>query len=112
MAEYMGHGYGNGRPDVPRVIVTEGAVAGLDRCRRFLSARNADAARRAAETIAKHFLLLESTPDIGRPFDDDPTLRELLIAFGASGYVALYRYVPGANTVFILAFRHLKEAGY
>ncbi|HXV30643.1 MAG TPA: type II toxin-antitoxin system RelE/ParE family toxin [Sinorhizobium sp.] len=96
---------------MPRVIVTEGAVAGLDRCRKFLLAKNADAAQRAADTIAKHFLLLETSPEIGRPFEDDPALRELVIAFGAAGYAAVYRYVPGENAVFILAFRHLKEAG-
>ncbi|HLP66242.1 MAG TPA: type II toxin-antitoxin system RelE/ParE family toxin [Rhizobium sp.] len=97
---------------MPRVIVTEGAIAGLERCRTFLSTRNSDAARRAAETIAKHVLLLETSPEIGRPLDDEPALRELVIPFGAAGYAALYRYSPAENTVFILAFRHLKEAGY
>ncbi len=97
---------------MPRVIITEGAVAGLERCRTFLSARNSDAARRAAEAIAKHFLLLETSPEIGRPLDDAPALRELVIPFGAAGYAALYRYVPSKDAVIILAFRHLKEAGY
>ncbi|AQT44831.1 hypothetical protein BBC0244_011240 [Bartonella apihabitans] len=41
-------------------------------------------------TIQKQFLLLETSPQIGRPFDDMPELRELLIPFGDSGYVALY----------------------
>jgi hypothetical protein len=36
----------------------------------------------------------------------------LLISFGDSGYVALYRYQPQEDAVFILAFRHQKEAGY
>jgi len=84
----------------------------LDRCRKFLSAKNADAARRAAETIAKHLLVLETAPEIGRPFEDEPALRELVIAFGSTGYVALYRYIPDENAVFILAFRHSREAGY
>jgi hypothetical protein len=38
--------------------------------------------------------------------------RELVIPFGNSGYVALYRYEPGDDAVLILAFRHQKEAGY
>ena len=50
--------------------------------------------------------------DIGRPLDDLPELRELVIAFGESGYVALYRHVLETDTVYILAFRHQKEAGY
>ena len=39
-------------------------------------------------------------------------LRELVIAFGDSGYVALYRYVATEEAVYVLAFRHQKEAGY
>jgi len=67
---------------------------------------------RAAEPIERQFELLESAPEIGRPLAEMPELRELLIAFGDSGYVALYRYVPAENVVFILAFRHQKEAGF
>ena len=94
------------------MIVTEGAAIGLDRWRKFLAEKNADAARRAANAIAHHFFLLETAPEIGRPLDDAPELREMIIDFGAAGYAALYRYVPAENAVFILAFRHLREAGY
>ncbi len=51
-------------------------------------------------------------PDIGRPLDDLPELRELIIKFGDSGYVTLYRYQAEFDTVVILAFRRQKEAGY
>ena len=91
---------------MPHVIVTEGAAEGLERCRRFL------AARRAGEAIEWQFLLLEKTPNIGRPFPELPELRELVIPFGDSGYVALYRYEPADDAVYVLAFRHQKEAGY
>jgi len=49
---------------------------------------------------------------MGRPIDDQPELREMLITFGDSGYVALYRYEPASDSVYVLAFRHQKEAGY
>lgn len=39
-------------------------------------------------------------------------MRELLIPFGKSGYVALYRHEPDKDVVHILAFRHQREAGY
>ena len=39
-------------------------------------------------------------------------LRELVIGRRARGYVALYRYVPAVDTVFVLAIRGQKEAGY
>jgi hypothetical protein len=41
-----------------------------------------------------------------------PELRELVISFGDSGYIALYRYEPATDTVYVLVFRHQKEAGY
>lgn len=97
---------------MPRVIVTAGAGQGLERCRRFLAAKAPEAARRAGQTIAQQFKLLEKAPDIGRPFPELPELRELVIAFGDSGYVALYRHEPADDAVYVLAFRHQKEAGY
>ncbi|WP_293766955.1 type II toxin-antitoxin system RelE/ParE family toxin [uncultured Aquitalea sp.] len=97
---------------MPQVIVTEGAAEGLERCRKFLATKAQDAARRAAQAIERQFLLLEAAPDIGRPLPDMPELRELVIAFGDSGYVALYRHEPAADAVYVLAFRHQKEAGY
>lgn len=97
---------------MPRVVVTEGAAQGLERCRRFLAVKAPEAARRAGQAIERQFLLLESTPDIGRPVAEIPELRELMIAFGDSGYVALYRHEPADDAVYVLAFRHQKEAGY
>lgn len=97
---------------MPQVIVTEGAAEGLERCRRFLAAKAPEATRRAGEAIEQQFLLLERTPGMGRPFPDLPELRELIIAFGDSGYVALYRHEPANDAVYVLAFRHQKEAGY
>lgn len=97
---------------MPRIIVTEGAAQGLERCRRFLTAKAPEAARRAGQAIARQFLLLESAPDIGRPLPEMPELRELVIAFGDSGYVALYRHEPASDAVYVLAVRHQNEAGY
>lgn len=97
---------------MPRVIVTDGAAAGLERCRKFLAAKAPEAAKRAGQAIDRQFLLLETFPDIGRPYPDLPELRELVIAFGDSGYVALYRHEPADDAVYVLAFRHQKEAGY
>lgn len=97
---------------MPQVIITEGAAEGLERCRGFLGVKTPDAARRAGQAIERQFLLLETAPDIGRPFLEMPNLRELVIPFGDSGYVALYRHEPTDNAVYVLAFRHQKEAGY
>jgi plasmid stabilization system protein ParE len=97
---------------LPRLIITEGAVRGLDRCRRFLADKEPEIAQRAGQVIARRLASLETAPLTGRPFDTEITLRELVISFGNSGYVALYRYVPAEDAVYVLAFRHQREAGY
>lgn len=97
---------------MPRVIVTEGAAQGLEHGRQFLATKNPLAVKRAGQIIERQFALLETTPDIGRPLPELPELRELIINFGDSGYVVLYRHEPADDTVYVLAFRHQKEAGY
>ena len=95
-----------------RLIITEGAAQGLEHCRKFLKKKNPLATARAAQVINQQFILLSKEPEIGRPFDDRHELRELIIPFGDSGYVALYRFDRNADRVYILSFRHQKEAGY
>lgn len=95
-----------------RLIVTPEAARGLERCRQFLVQKSPAASRRAAQAIIRQFELLATQPKMGRPIEDEPALREMIVAFGDSGYVALYRYESQSDTVFILAFRHQKEAGY
>ena len=97
---------------MPRIIITENAVKGLERCRLFLKEKDPLAAKRAALAISQRFALLEKDPEIGRPVSDIPELRELLVEFGNSGYVALYKYSPKTTTVYVLAFKQQKEAGY
>jgi plasmid stabilization system protein ParE len=87
-------------------------VRGLARCQGFLRRRSPEAARRAAQAIARQFSLLETHPAIGRPDPETPELRELVIPFGDAGYVALYRHDANDDAVYVLAFRHQREAGY
>lgn len=54
--------------------------------------------------------VLESNPAIGRPAATGK--RELVIGREARGYVALYRYLPELDTVFVLAILSQREAGY
>jgi plasmid stabilization system protein ParE len=78
----------------------------------FLTAQNPQAAKRAGQVIERHFALLEKSPEAGRPFPDFAELRELVIDFGNTGYVAMYRFEPADDAVYVLAFRHQKEVGY
>ncbi|MCF6268065.1 MAG: type II toxin-antitoxin system RelE/ParE family toxin [Desulfuromusa sp.] len=97
---------------MPRVIITENAALGLERCRRFLADKDRSATIKAAQIIEKQFSLLESAPKSGRPVKNHLELRELIISFGNSGYVALYHYSVETDSILILAFRHQKEIGY
>lgn len=60
--------------------------------------------------IIDAFDVLDTNPLIGRPAAGDK--RELVIGRRSRGYVALYRYVSEVDTVFILAVRSQREAGY
>ncbi|MDZ4117177.1 MAG: type II toxin-antitoxin system RelE/ParE family toxin [Xanthomonadaceae bacterium] len=84
----------------------------MERCRRFLAGKAPEAAKRAGQVIDRQLLLLEKTPEMGRPLPGLMELRELVMAFGDTGYVALYRHEPADDAVYVLAFRHQKEAGY
>ena len=69
----------------------------------------AEAASRI-DQIIQAINVLESNPLLGRPARND--MRELIIGRQSRGYVALYRYVPEVDTVFVLAIRSQREAGY
>lgn len=69
----------------------------------------AEAAARI-DQIIQAINVLESNPLLGRPARND--MRELIIGRQSRGYVALYRYVPEVDTVFVLAIRSQREAGY
>ena len=94
-----------------RLIWTKSASDGLLKVFLFLNEKDADAAAKAVETIVESAGILRKFPNAGRPADDlDPEHRELLIPFGASGYIIVYEVY--ADSVLVLAVRHQKEAGY
>jgi toxin ParE1/3/4 len=65
--------------------------------------------QRTSEIIAALDVLVHN-PLIGRPVAD--AKRELVIGRRSHGYVALYRYLPEMDMVFVLAIRSQREAGY
>jgi len=95
-----------------RIVLTEYAAEGMQRCWYFLAEKSPRAAIRAAQAIETTISLLERMPEMGRPFADTADLRELPIRFGESGYLALYRFEPGEDVVYILAFKHQREIDY
>ena len=93
-----------------RVTYAPGAVRDLERLRDFIAKQDPEAALAAAVAIADAVSVLERHPLIGRPAEAG--MRELVIARGRTGYVALYDWLEAIDTVVILALRHQREAGY
>jgi plasmid stabilization system protein ParE len=73
-------------------------------------AEGGDAAKASASAIRSGIENLATHPLVGRRVEGD--LRELVISFGATGYIALYRFVVQRDEVRVLALRRQREIGY
>jgi len=93
-----------------RVELAPEAGDDLDRILEHLFKHQAAETPSRVEDIMRAIDVLERNPLIGRPVRAD--FRELVIGHRARGYVALYRYVVLLDTMFVLAIRGQKEAGY
>ena len=82
----------------------------LDRIFDHLAQHNVDDAPSRIQEIIQAIAVLDQNPLIGRSVRKDK--RELVIGRRSRGYVALYGYVAEIDTVFVLALRNQREAGY
>jgi plasmid stabilization system protein ParE len=98
-----------------RVRFTKAAEADLIRLYEFILARDEtdwQVADRALEAIKNGVRSLELSPFSCRKTEpSNPFLRELVIPFGAAGYVALFE-IDDDRTVTTLAVRHQREDDY
>ena len=84
----------------------------LKRLYLFLYRQDKDSAKHARDNIYKAIDTLRTFPFTCRKAQaDSPFIRELVISFGANGYVALFE-IEEDNTVTILAVRHQREDDY
>ncbi len=98
-----------------QVRFTEDAEADLVRLYEFILTKDQTdwpLASRALEAIKNGIRSLELSPfSYRKATADNPFLRELIIPFGASGYVALFE-IDDEQTVTILTVRHQMEEDY
>jgi toxin ParE1/3/4 len=92
-----------------QIILSAKLQDDFDRIIDFLLTHAPEIAEDRIDTIIIALDVLETSPLIGRPVENGK--RELVISTGASGYVALYRFVPELDTVFVLAVRSQRELG-
>jgi plasmid stabilization system protein ParE len=95
---------------VATVVYSKRALDHIERAFQFLRDKNPDAAENAVAAIQSAVNNLAEHPLVGRRLEGE--LRELVISYGHSGYVALYRFVIARDEVRILAIRHQREVGF
>ena len=95
---------------VATVVYSSRALTHLERAFDFLRRENPDAAMAAAAAIRSAVENLASHPLLGRRLHGD--IRELVISYGQTGYVAFYRFVVPKDEVRTLAIRHQREIGF
>jgi plasmid stabilization system protein ParE len=96
-----------------QIILSALAQRDLQRLQNFLKSKNRLAAKKAGEAIIRAIQQLKTQPDMGRPVLYFPLeYQELVIGFGDSGYVMLYRHDRETDRVVIVTIRHQKETGY
>ncbi len=101
-----------------RVRLTRTAEADLERLFDFVLDRelerdggDLDLAEQALVAIRAGFATLRASPFTCRKAGQSPFLRELIIPFGRSGYVALFD-IFGSSDVVVSAVRHQLEDDY
>ena len=95
---------------VATVVHSSRSLAHLERTFELPSRDNPAAAIAAADAIGSAVQNLAAHPLLGRRIHGD--IRELVISYGQTGYVALYRFVVPKDEVRILALRHQREIGF
>lgn len=93
-----------------RVELAPEVADDLERIIDHLTEHDAKDIPQRIDEIVQAVSVLESNPCIGRSVRND--CRELVTGRRNRGYVALYRYISELDTVFVLALRAQKEAGF
>jgi plasmid stabilization system protein ParE len=95
---------------VATVVYSARSLTHLERAFEFLRKENPAAAAAAAQAIRSAVDNLGTHPLLGRRIHGD--IRELVISYGATGYLALYRFLVPQDEIRILAIRHQREIGF
>jgi plasmid stabilization system protein ParE len=95
----------------PRLIYAQSALRDLQRLQDFLRTKSPEAASRARDVLLEALGTLQHLPEAHRPVADMAGQREMVIKFGATGYVARYHYKRGEDVI-VLFIKHQRELGY
>ena len=93
---------------MPSVKYSAQAIADLQRLHDFLATQDKDVAKRAIAVIRDALKKIAVTPERFRPEEGRIYLREAIIDFGSSGYIARFRHLPKGD-ILIARIKHQKE---
>jgi plasmid stabilization system protein ParE len=97
---------------MPQVKLSTKAQEDIGRLYDFLAEKDERVATRAVEAIYEGFKSIRISPEICEMIDPEHDLRQLVIAFGKSGYLALYHYDKRLDLCIVLAIKHQLENDY
>jgi len=90
------------------ILLSHDAVEDVERLRTFLDRENPDAARRALAVIWAAIDRLQDFPALGMP-TEDADIRQIVVRFGASGYIVRYVVLPETGDVLVTRVWHGRE---
>jgi plasmid stabilization system protein ParE len=95
---------------VAQVVYSARSLEQIERAFQFLRDQNPATALQAMTAVQSAVDNLRAHPFVGRRLEGE--LRELIISYGETGYVALYRFVASRDEVRVLAIRHQRELSF
>jgi len=95
---------------VAKIVYSAGALGQIESAFQRLRDRPAAAAGDVAAAIRSAVEQLGAHPLLGRRIAGE--IRELVISYGKTGHIALYRFAVPRDEVLILAIRHQRELGF
>ncbi len=96
---------------MPQIIYTARAYQDFERLKNFLLEAAPDKVGEAMTVIFDKLDILQNTPLAGTaiPCEAIAPLRKLVIPYGKSGYIALYKYDKASEHIVIETIRHMRE---
>ena len=91
------------------IILSPDAVEDIERLRSFLEQTSPDAAQRAMTAILAAIERLAEFPDLGMS-TADADIRQIVIRFGASGYIVRYAVTVESKDILITRIWHGRDA--
>ena len=88
------------------IVFSSDAASDIERIREFLDINNPEAAKRALRVIWAALERVQAFPELGRP-TEDADIRQIVVRFGAAGYIVRYTIPVESGDVVVLRLWHV-----